>query len=159
MGIQVRRMARKHVGFTLVELLTVIALIVIIAAVAVPNFAAMIREQRWTSAIGSIQTAIMRTRTYAVNKELDHAVEFCTDKDGTTYLRIEAESAYLEHVPNIQTYLDISDSLLAMPLSWYHAFTSRRDAWGTDGTRLYSGLFDCYWIPGGFRDGEGWENI
>ena len=135
----------KQSGFTLVELLTVIALIVIIAAVAVPNFASMIREQRWTSAIGSIQTAIMRARTYAVNEELDYAVEFCTDKDGATYLRIEAESAYLEHVPNLKQYINLVSSFLAVPDGWTQAFLARRDAWGADGYRLLTGIIDVRW--------------
>ncbi len=132
-------------GFTLVELLTVIALILIIAGVAVPNFAAMIREQRWTSAIGSIQTAIMRARAYAVSDELDHAVEFCTDQDGTTYLRIEAESAFLESLPNLQQYISVVDSFLYMPDPWTGVFLARRDAWGSDGRRYRSGMLDVYY--------------
>jgi len=136
--------ATKRAGFTLVELLTVIALIITIAALAVPNFAAMIREHHWTAAIGAMQAAIMRAKAYAVNDEIDYAVEFYTDEYNVSYLRIEAESAYLEHIPNLEQYLALSDTLLAMPLGWYHAFMSRRDAWGPDGNRLWSGMFDCY---------------
>ena len=75
-----RLLWRSRSAFTLVELLTVIALIIAIAALAVPNFAAMLKEQRLTAAVNSLQVAIMRARTYAINGELDHAVEFCTDK-------------------------------------------------------------------------------
>ncbi len=150
-----RKTISRNGGFTLVELLTVVALIIAVAALAVPNFAAMIKEQRMTSAINALQVAIMRARTFAINEELDHAVEFATDEDGTTYLRIEAESAFLETIPNLQEYLNISDSLLAIPLSWYHAFIAKRDAWGPDGERLYSGVWDCYWTT----SPAGWGHI
>ena len=127
------------------ELLTVIALIVTIAALAVPNFTAMIKEQRVTAAVNSLQVAIMRARSYAVSTQVDHAVEFCTDPSTQkTYLRIEAESAFLESVPNLQAYVQVVDTFQAIPDTWSQAFLARRDAWGTDGKRFYSGIFNRY---------------
>ena len=147
---------RAHRGFTLVELLTVIGLIILIAALAVPNFSAMMREQRWNSAISALQTAIMRARIYATTQNLDHAVEICTDSAGTTYLRIEAESAFLESIPNLQDYMDVVDSFLYVPDTWTAAFLARRDAWGSDGRRLYSGMINVRWLRSGGSYGAGW---
>ena len=143
----------------MVELLTVIALIIAIAALAVPNFAAMIREHHWTSAVSALQSAVMRARTYAVNDEIDHAVEFCTDQDGTSYLRIEAESAYLESVPNLQQFISLVDTFMGVPDGWVEAFLARRDAWGPDGNRLYSGVIDIYWAKSGGGYGTGWGHM
>jgi|GEM_PF-2986308 len=152
---------RKRIGgFTLVELLTVIALIITVAALAVPNFAAMLREQRMTNAINSLQVAIMRAKTYAINLEIDYSVEFCNDADDTTYLRIEAESAFLESVPNLQEYIQVVDTWLAVPERWIQCFLARRDAWGaSDGYRLYSGIINIYWPRDGSGYAAGWGHF
>ena len=146
---------RLMVGFTLVELLTVVALIILIVALAVPNFASMLRQQRWSAAVASLQAAILRTKTYCITDRRDHAVEFCKDEDGTYYIRIEAESAFLEHVPNLQIYNSLAGDFQHIPEGWRESFMARRDAWGADGKRLYSGVIDVKWAAGYSTPGWG----
>lgn len=144
-------------GFTIVELLTVVALIVTIMALAIPNFIAMMREQRMTAAVNTLQVAVTRARTYAINAETDHSVEFCSDGNSNTYLRIEAESAYLESIPSLYDYLRLTQAMRAIPRAWYYAFLSHRDAWGSDGVRLLSGVCDFNWGAG--TPDPGWGHL
>jgi len=92
-------------AFTLIELLAVIGIIVLVLALALPNFSTMVRSQRWASASGALQNALMRCQTYALNERQDHSIEMCVDQDNSTlYLRIEVESPALESICNLNAY-------------------------------------------------------
>lgn len=138
-GLRVER------AFTLVELLAVMGLIILVAAMAVPNFASMIREQRWSSAVGQLQNAVLRVKTYCVAKRYDHAIEFCQDARGVYYLRLEAESAFLERIPNLANYYAMVGGFQNFPEGWRDVFMAKRNAWGSDGVQLRSGIIDVYY--------------
>jgi prepilin-type N-terminal cleavage/methylation domain-containing protein len=117
-------------GFTLIELLAVIAIIVLVMALAVPNFASMIRAQRWQAAISALQNALFRTRTYAVNERYDHSIEFCESEgeERQQYFRIECESAFLEGIPELNNYLHnvVRSYIHRLPIDWYNTFKNSR---------------------------------
>ena len=114
----------RHRAFTLIEVLTVIAIIIMVFALAVPNFVAMLQSQRWAAASGALHNALMRCRSYALNERQDHSVEICVDTDNASqYLRIEVESAALESIPNLNVYwsdIDFWPGLL--PVGWERTF-------------------------------------
>jgi len=120
-----RRSAKR--AFTLIEMLTVIAIIMLVMALALPNFMEMLEQQRWAAAISALQNVVRRCRTFAINEKRDHAVEICVQDDNATqYFRIEVESSLLETIPELNTYLrEQCDYYCSrMPLDWYYAFRS-----------------------------------
>jgi len=115
----------RQVGMTLIELLAVIAIIMVVIALAVPNFASMLRSQRWAAAATALQNAIQRCQTFAVNGHQDHSIEFCTYPDNSAqYFRIEVESSVLESIPELNTYFrDQCDYYsLLLPIDWMNIF-------------------------------------
>ncbi|HUW55825.1 MAG TPA: prepilin-type N-terminal cleavage/methylation domain-containing protein [Planctomycetota bacterium] len=112
-------------GFTLIELLSVVAIIIIVLALALPNFASMIRWQRWAAASGALQNALLRCQTYAVNDRQDHSIEICVDTDNTTqYFRLEVESALLETIAELNTYYrdQCEYYYMRLPVDWLRTF-------------------------------------
>lgn len=73
---------RKHSGFTTVELLVVIALIGIIAAIAVPNFISWLPNYRLRSATHDLYSNFQKAKLTAVKRNTNCAVRF----DDTGYM-------------------------------------------------------------------------
>ena len=92
---------RRPDGFTLIELLTVIGIIVLVLALALPNFVSMMRGRRWSAAITNIQTMIMRARSLATNVRKDFSVEFEIDGDNGTVMWLESEANDIERIPDL----------------------------------------------------------
>jgi type II secretory pathway pseudopilin PulG len=127
----------RQVGMTLIELLSVIAIIMVIVALAVPNFSTMLRSQRWASAATALQNAIQRCQTFAVNGHQDHAIEFCTCPDNSAqYFRIEVESALLESIPELNAYYRNQADMLEvrLPRDWKQAFVAAGGTTENDST-------------------------
>jgi type IV fimbrial biogenesis protein FimT len=64
-----------HSGFTLLELLTAMAVVAILAAIAVPNFRSAIASNRLTTTTNGYITALHQARSEAVRRNA--AVQFC----------------------------------------------------------------------------------
>ncbi len=114
-------------GMTLIELLTVIAIIMAIMALAIPNFAGMLRAQKWSAATSALQNALLRCRTLAVTERRDHSLEFRTNADNSAqYFRLEVESAVLESLPNMEEYLHVTcnHNYFELPMDWVGVFVS-----------------------------------
>jgi prepilin-type N-terminal cleavage/methylation domain-containing protein len=87
-------------GFTLIELLTVVAIIILVTAMALPNFVAVMKGQRWSSAVTNVQVMVMRARALAGSVRQDFSVEFDVQDNGTK-LWLESEVNTLERLPNL----------------------------------------------------------
>ena len=116
---------KDNAGMTIIELLTVIAIIVAIVALAVPNFSSMVRSQRWAAATASVQNVLYRCQSFAVNSRRDQAIEICTHVDNSAqYFRIETESALLESIPELNNYfrLHCEYYYMRLPQDWVRTF-------------------------------------
>ena len=130
-----RRSAKR--AFTLIEMLAVIAIIMLVMALALPNFMAMMKHQRWVAAIGAFQNVVRRCRIFAINERRDYSIEFCVAEDNATqYFRIEVESALLETIPELNLYFrDQCDyEPTRLPVDWRLTF----QAGGGEITNYYS---------------------
>lgn len=67
-------------GFTLVELLMVIAIIGLILGISVPTFMSMGRSQRIRNASSRLQSAIYLCRSLTVNRRVHHRIVLCEDR-------------------------------------------------------------------------------
>jgi len=94
---------RRSGGFTMIEMLTVVVIIMLVMALAMPDFVHMMKERRWSLSIASIQALVMRTRALATNIRQDFSVEFRNQGDNGTTMWIEAENSDLETIPDLPT--------------------------------------------------------
>lgn len=74
---------RRAQGFTLIEVMIVIAIIAIVAAIAAPNYQNSITSSRKTSAANNILGALQFARSEAVIRRSDK-VKVCASADGNT---------------------------------------------------------------------------
>jgi type IV fimbrial biogenesis protein FimT len=72
-------------GFTLVELLIAIAIMIIMAAIAVPNFQSVMARMRLNGAARQVMTDLMAARMRAVTLNARVKVAFPTVTTGTQY--------------------------------------------------------------------------
>ena len=101
-------------AFTLIEMLTVIAIIMLVMAMALPNFIQMMKGRKWSAAISNIQGMVMRARALATNARtyqtdpanfasVDFSVEFYVNpnEDNGTTMWLESEVNDIERVPDL----------------------------------------------------------
>ncbi len=75
---------RSRAGFTLIEVLVVLGIIGVSAAIAVPNVISYLRQYRIRSAAQELATNINAARTRAILKSGNYGVDFVV-QDATTY--------------------------------------------------------------------------
>jgi hypothetical protein len=88
-------------GFTIIEMLMVITIIMLVMGLALPNFVAMMKERKWTTAVANVQVMVWRARALATNVRKDFSVEFDIQGDNGTTMWLESEMNDLEAMPEI----------------------------------------------------------
>ena len=83
-------------------MLAVIANLLVIMGLALPNFMAIMKGRKWAAATMRIQNLIWRARALATYVRKDMSVEFDIDPDNGTWMWVESEVQVLERVPDLE---------------------------------------------------------
>ena len=70
---------KRRSGFTLIELMVVVGIILFITALSLPNFIALIKSQGVAKAARMVQTAVLQTRNRAVSLGRQQRIQFLND--------------------------------------------------------------------------------
>jgi len=107
-----RKMTRyRERGFTLVELMIVIVVIGILAAIAAPNYQSFMAQRRLNGAARQIMSDLMAARMQAVSQNRSIKVSFPTTAGGTYTYDADDTNSPTYAVKNIQTaygYYDVT---------------------------------------------------
>jgi prepilin-type N-terminal cleavage/methylation domain-containing protein len=98
-----KRIFRNHNGFTLIEVLIIIAILGILAGMAAPFVGRQIRDYRIGAAVRDLQSAVQGARMAAIRRGADIGLEFdlannqCTTfvDDGANQLLLEADDTVI----------------------------------------------------------------
>jgi len=95
---------RKNSGFTMIEVIIVIALMGIITAIAVPNFLSWIPEKRLRSASDDLFSNLLYTKMQAIKNNVDWAVVFNFSGNSYTVQSDYGGSNTVEKTVNLTSY-------------------------------------------------------
>lgn len=96
---------RKHSGFTTVELLVVMALIAIIAAIATPNFIGWLPKYRLRSATQDLYTNLQLAKLGAIKHNNDWAIFFDTAANSYSIISdYDGDGQAVEKTVNLSSY-------------------------------------------------------
>jgi prepilin-type N-terminal cleavage/methylation domain-containing protein len=85
--------SNRGTGFTLLELLVVVAILVLLAALVAPNVVARMQENRVAQAAESVRDVISRSRTFALDAGIDYQFRYETNGRNFVVLPLEMEPA------------------------------------------------------------------
>ena len=89
---------RKNSGFTLIEVLTVIAIIAIVASIVLPNVVAWLPRYRLNSGAEEIQSTLQLARLGAIKQNTSATVTFST-ATGTFWVSIDGRNIKKGRMP------------------------------------------------------------
>jgi prepilin-type N-terminal cleavage/methylation domain-containing protein len=85
--------AARRIGFTLVEMLVVIAIIVVLIVVTLPSFSTLISSSNYTAAISQTTASLGSARSIAMSRGVQTAVAFLFDVSTERYTLVILEEA------------------------------------------------------------------
>jgi len=95
----------RRAGFSLLELLLVVAILVLLAALVAPNVVARIQENRVVQAAEAVRDVIARSRTFALDAGVDY--QFRYESSGRNFVVLPLE---MEPVDSNSTFGDSETS-------------------------------------------------
>ncbi|MCH2202561.1 MAG: prepilin-type N-terminal cleavage/methylation domain-containing protein [Fuerstiella sp.] len=84
---------RHHVGFTLLELLVVVAIVIFLGGLVAPNVVSLVRENRVSQAAESVREVISISRTFALDAGFDYQFRYETNGQKFVVLPLDLEPA------------------------------------------------------------------
>lgn len=98
----IKRIRKNRSGFSLIELLVVVAIMLIVAAFAVPNFVTAVHTYRLQGATRSLANLLQQSRLQAIKDNHFYAVYVITQNNGSTIAFIDIYPKRVNGVSGMQ---------------------------------------------------------
>jgi Tfp pilus assembly protein FimT len=80
-----RFIIKQESGFSMIELLTIIAIVFILTMIAIPNFMVWKANYRFRNAMADLYSSLQETRMLAMKDRMTYTMTFNQEIDGETY--------------------------------------------------------------------------
>jgi prepilin-type N-terminal cleavage/methylation domain-containing protein len=128
-------------GFTLVEILVVIGIIAITAAVALPNISGYIRASRIRSAHDAVAGALQKARTMAIMRNTQMGIVFVVASDSVFWVHIE------DTIPGVSPAGDVGFTRQGLNYAAANPLVSTRYELPSN-VQFAANVTDCPEVPG-----------
>ncbi len=96
--MRIRIRSGKHAGFSMVELIVVLAIIMCISAYAIPNFMVAIANFRLRSGMSSLSSLLQNCRMLAIKQNKNYSVHFTVMANGpVAYIKQSSDSGSISN--------------------------------------------------------------
>ena len=98
-------------GFTLVEMITAVIIVGVIASVAAPNFLGMLNQARVKDGLAQVEGAIKETQRLAARRGKPCRILFTTDSDGSSIVQIAPDNGSVSYSGCLLSTRELPDSV------------------------------------------------
>ncbi|MBE9048315.1 prepilin-type N-terminal cleavage/methylation domain-containing protein [Pleurocapsales cyanobacterium LEGE 10410] len=98
-------------GFTLIEIITTVIIVGVLASIAAPNFLGMLNQTRIKDGLGQVEGAIREAQRLAIRRGKPCRILFTTDGTGSSIVEIAPDSGSVSYSGCLLSTRELPDSV------------------------------------------------